>query len=29
MKKTRVVSVDGFTMFFFASMPNLFKLKGL
>ena len=28
-KRTRVVSVDEFIMFFFASMPDLFKLKGL
>lgn len=28
-KRTRVVTVDEFIMFFFASMPDLFKLKGL
>ena len=28
-KRTRVVSVDEFIMFFFASMPDLFKLEGL
>ena len=28
-KRTRVVNVDEFIMFFFASMPDLFKLKGL
>lgn len=28
-KRTKVVSVDEFIMFFFASMPDLFKLKGL
>ena len=28
-KRTRIVSVDEFIMFFFASMPDLFKLKGL
>ena len=28
-KRTRVVSVDEFIMVFFASMPDLFKLKGL
>lgn len=28
-KRTRVVSIDEFIMFFFASMPDLFKLEGL
>lgn len=28
-KRTRVVSVEEFIMFFFASMPDLFKLEGL
>lgn len=28
-RRTKVVSVDEFIMFFFASMPDLFKLKGL
>ena len=28
-KRTRVVNVDEFIMFFFASMPDLFQLEGL
>lgn len=28
-KRTRVVDVDEFIMFFFASMPDLFQLEGL
>ena len=28
-RRTKVVSIDEFIMFFFASMPELFKLKGL
>lgn len=28
-RRTRVVSIDDFIMFFFASMPELFKLEGL
>ena len=28
-RRTRVVTVDEFIMFFFASMPDLFKLEGL
>lgn len=28
-KRTKVVSIDEFIMVFFASMPDLFKLKGL
>ena len=28
-RRTKVVSVDDFIMFFFASMPDLFKLEGL
>ena len=28
-RRTRTVSVDEFIMFFFVSMPDLFKLKGL
>ena len=28
-KRTRVVTVDEFIMFFFASMPDLFQLEGL
>ena len=28
-RRTRIVDVDEFIMFFFASMPDLFKLEGL
>lgn len=28
-RRTRVVTIDDFIMFFFASMPELFKLEGL
>lgn len=28
-KRTRIVDVDEFIMFFFASMPDLFQLEGL
>lgn len=28
-KRTRIVSIDEFIMFFFASMPDLFDLEGL